>query len=369
MNGNINYKTIGVTLDRNNKIQISEDNVKKLCNELEYFSRKIHSKTQTILKISQDLSLVHSKLEISEKNCQKLEVDIKRNNEIIEGLKRQFEKDYSKIRDKCNQLVKEKENLKKEKEYLLKENDQLKDEIRNLRKDCLGYRQKIAKLEVKEIGNENFKEQSFEVEKFKKQSEKLKNDVSVLLSDKEELTKERDAMIEKVERLSQEVIYLLNGDPKAIDDDIDHVIADNRIMKAQLENMKQERGMTKATLKKYKNLLERNSYVDGEEPFDCQMEDFFPNRDPKIITFKQIKEILGSAGDGITENDYKTLTQLLVDYCNDKKLALTHQRNANKILGKKVSEMEIKIKSLERNKEKVCKSPNQDFINDLLLKK
>lgn len=170
---------------------------------------------------------------------------------------------------------------------MLKENDQLKDEIRNLRKDCLGYRQKIAKLEVKEIGNEDYKEKSFEIEKFKKQSEELKNDVSVLLSDKEEIIKERDSMKEKVERLSQEIIYLLNGDPKAIDEDIDRVLADNRIMKAQLENMKQERGMAKATLKKYKNLLGRNSYVDDGETYDCQMEDFFPNRDTKIITFKQ----------------------------------------------------------------------------------
>uniref|UniRef100_A0A0N5B1S7 GRIP domain-containing protein n=1 Tax=Strongyloides papillosus TaxID=174720 RepID=A0A0N5B1S7_STREA len=372
MNGNINYKTIGVTLDRNGKVQVSEENIKKLCNELEYFSRKINLKTQTVLKISQDLSLTHTKLEESEKNCQKLEIDIRRGNEIIEGLKKEFEKDYSKLRDKCNQLVKEKETLKKENEYLLKENDQLKDEVRNLRKDCLGYRQKIAKLEVKEIKSVIHKEQSFENEELKKRSEELKKDVSILLCDKEELIKERDCIKEKMERLSQEIIYLLNGDPKAIDEDIDRIISDNRIMKAQLENMKQERGLTKAALKKYKSLLGKHTYNnnnDDNEPFDCQMEDFFSNRNSKVITFKQIKELLGSTCEGVTEEDYKTLTLLLVDYCNDKKLALTHQRNANKILGKKVSDMELKIKNLEKNKERICKSPNKDFLNELLTKK
>uniref|UniRef100_A0A0N4ZXB8 Uncharacterized protein n=1 Tax=Parastrongyloides trichosuri TaxID=131310 RepID=A0A0N4ZXB8_PARTI len=398
---NTNLKAIGISVDKNGKIELSEENLKRLCNELEYCGKKIHSKTQTILKVSQDLSSTHSKLEVSERIAHKLELDVKREKTVIEGLKKQFENDYSRIRDKCNKMLKEMENLKKEKEYLLKENDQLKDEVRNLRRDCLSYRQKIAKLEIKEIGIEEKKIQEpifekelhiqiEEVEKLKKQNDQLKTDVSMLLGDKEELIKERDIMKGKAERLSQEIIYLLNGDPKALEEDVDSIISDNRFMKAQLENMKQETGMTKAALKKYRNLLgkknkeriqcERES-IDGES-FDCEMEDFFsasppvkalPSssktffRGPKIVSFRQVKEILGSSIDNITENDYKTLTQLLVDYCNDKKLALTHQRNTNKILGKKISDMEIKIKNLEKNKERISKSPNKDIINEILL--
>uniref|UniRef100_A0AC35UCB3 Coiled-coil domain-containing protein n=1 Tax=Rhabditophanes sp. KR3021 TaxID=114890 RepID=A0AC35UCB3_9BILA len=377
------------------KLEFNENNFKLLIEEVNALQLKIHSKTETVLNVSKELSHFQSEADKYRILSETFERNLCRSEGQIHNMQLEFTKHCESFQKERKKLIAEMDDLVKEKNYLVLENQNFKCEVRDLRKDCLFFRQKIAKIEVRDISDSVFKKKNNcddkeiigkieEVEKLRNLNEQLKSDITTILADKEELITERDIYKQKTTRLTNEIVYLLNGDPKAVTDDVDQILSDNRFMKTQLESLQKETGMTKATLKKYRNLLGKRNKIKlpverdiAEEEFDCEMEDFFPDspttssnsyfqKPNTVISFRQVKEIVGSSADYITEDDYKTLTQLLVEFANDKQLALTHQRNTNKILGKKLSDIDLKVKSLENGRDKVNKSPNKMLLNDLV---
>ncbi|CAJ0584521.1 unnamed protein product, partial [Mesorhabditis spiculigera] len=198
-------------------------------------------------------------------------------------------------------------------------------------------------------------------EKLVSENRQLEADMASVLSTKEELVLERDALVKKVERLSQELTYLLNGDPKRVVEDLDSLMAENRYLKAQLDSAQEERQTIKENLEKYKSVAEHvaarrqaelgsTSKDEGEKPTVA------------VVNMKQIRELLSSHSIDLDESDYRALSNVLLDLCNDKQMALAHQRRANKILGNRLYEVEQRLQGLEAGKSPRSVSPRLDVI-------
>lgn len=82
-----------------------------------------------------------------------------------------------------------------------------------------------------------------------------------MLCEKEELVIERDAFKNKAERLNKELNYILNGDDRRVVADVDQLVAENRFLKEQLQHAREENGLRKAELSKYKSCLEKRKPI------------------------------------------------------------------------------------------------------------
>ncbi|VDM61933.1 unnamed protein product [Angiostrongylus costaricensis] len=177
------------------------------------------------------------------------------------------------------------------------------------------------------------------------QYKQIEADLHTVLGIKEELVKERDALVKKVERLSTEISFLLNGDPRRVVEDLDSLLAENRFLKARLDSANEESETMRATLSKYRAMTESrpsavNLAANGETSLD-------EKNCVAVVNMKQIRELLSSHAIELDENDYKAITAILLDLCNDKQMALTHLRRTNKVLGNRVNEVESHLAVLE----------------------
>ncbi|KJH44632.1 hypothetical protein DICVIV_09353 [Dictyocaulus viviparus] len=330
--------------------------------KIQHLQSKVDSKTETIVKLGKNIESIqeengHMKMRslTLERNMERLEMEVYKysTNEIDMKSKSQMEK---------QRLMDEVENLKKELAVVLKENKELKAEKIDLQNDCKLFRQRIAKYEIssldnlsstvgsdiitsrKEISNANNDELG-KYEKLYNEFKQIETDLHTVLGIKEELVMERDVLVKKVERLNTEISYLLNGDPRRIVEDLDSLLAENRFLKARLDSANEESETMKATLSKYRSMTESRpsteNLVTGCETTLRQKSCV------AVVNMKQIRELLSSHAIELDENDYKAITAILLDLCNDKQMALTHLRRANKVLGNRVSEVESHIAALE----------------------
>uniref|UniRef100_A0A1I7XCG1 Coiled-coil domain-containing protein n=1 Tax=Heterorhabditis bacteriophora TaxID=37862 RepID=A0A1I7XCG1_HETBA len=409
----------------------NEDDFKELLEQ-----SKLSSKTETILRLGKDLEAIEK--EKQQTNARSLTLE--RNLERIEH---EVHK-YSAV-----------EELKKELKLLKLENNELKAEKIDLQKDCKLFRQQIAKYEVENLKYERKASidlpQNVEargsinrvseecLEKYERlygEYKQIENDLHTVLGVKEELVIERDLLLKKVERLTAEMSYLLNGDPRRacmigkfhikidqplclittdkfrimlekdgvfqVAEDLDSLVAENRFLKAQLNTAQEESETIKATLAKYRamvestpikaissnkqeNSLEEKSSVAvinmkqiiERKSIDCQKRAAWRLSDGKlqitavhprqtrktaisrtegrvddlpaefILEASTFRELLASHAIELDDSDYRVITTILLDLCNDKQMALTHLRRANKVLGNRLHEVEGHLAVLE----------------------
>uniref|UniRef100_A0A8R1HR47 Coiled-coil domain-containing protein 149 n=1 Tax=Caenorhabditis japonica TaxID=281687 RepID=A0A8R1HR47_CAEJA len=183
-------------------------------------------------------------------------------------------------------------------------------------------------------------------EKLQSRCKELESDLRSLLGIKEELLLERDEMQRKVVRLSNELSYLLNGDPRRVAEDLDSLVAENRFLKAKLNTAEEESESIKMTLAKYKQMAEAVNVqsIVNRSPKAGEGED---KPSVAVINMKQIRELLASHAIELDESDYRAITTILLDLCNDKQMALAHSRRANKVLGMRLHEVEAKLAVLD----------------------
>lgn len=137
-------------------------------------------------------------------------------------------------------------------------------------------------------------------------------------------------------------------------EDWDDLVAENRFLKAQLDTAQAESENIKALLSKYRKHAEhkKNAKV-GHSFWECPLKGSASaeaNERPEekssvaVINMKQserftavpviqsfsVRQILASNAIELSEGDYRALSTVLLDLCNDKEMALTHQRRANK---------------------------------------
>ena len=87
---------------------------------------------------------------------------------------------------------------------------------------------------------------------------KLKQDLQSLLDEREDLVQERDAYKCKVHRLNHSMSALLKSDShKYID--LDCIVAENKFLRENLEQVRQEKHLANEMGRKYKHALEKSS--------------------------------------------------------------------------------------------------------------
>lgn len=181
------------------------------------------------------------------------------------------------------------------------------------------------------------------LESANEQNLQLEHDLKSLLDEKEELITERDVYKTKHERLNHELNNILKGDENRIVD-IDALVMENKYLQERLKQMEEEKSMAVAAVSKYKSLLKKKKAKSSIK--------LGQNRGGgMIVTQKQVQYLLDTDQEMLHTpeaiSDLHALSAALLDSVNDKNLALSHQRKTNKILANRVAELEKKIKTLE----------------------
>ncbi|CAH0399784.1 unnamed protein product [Chilo suppressalis] len=118
--------------------------------------------------------------------------------------------------------------------------------------------------------NKNFEESIEELEKIQKKYQQIQLDYRATLDEKEELISDRDYYKNKVQRLNQQISYILTNRIKLQSDkeidppkpivDIDALVTENKYLHERITQLQVEKEIIKRTLTKYKTLLDnRNS--------------------------------------------------------------------------------------------------------------
>lgn len=216
-------------------------------------------------------------------------------------------------------------------------------DMKVLRRDRLGARESLPP-ENNVIWHQR-EELIQELEHTKARVRHLSTDLQALLDEKEELVTERDAYRCKVHRLNHELAVLLKTKSQV---DIDSLIMENNYLKERCDQIIAEKELVLQSLSKYKAMLDKKK-MKGNVRLGT-------NTTPgMVVTHKQVHELL--EGNGTIWNspynteatlaDLRSLSLALLDALQDKTLALTHQRKANKILAERVSNLESRLSKEE----------------------
>ncbi|GAB0088936.1 Coiled-coil domain-containing protein 149-A [Sergentomyia squamirostris] len=182
-----------------------------------------------------------------------------------------------------------------------------------------------------------------QLEALKKKNAQLQYDFRSLLDEKEEIVMERDAFKCKVHRLNHELSVALKGNESQMKVlDIDSLVRENKYLMEKLKNVENELELVQHSLNKYKAMVEIKRNKKGLVKLGNSNNDM-------IMSHKQVKVLLERGTDvelpnkAATIADLKSLCLALLDNVNDKSLALTHQKKANKILALRISELEQRL--------------------------
>lgn len=161
----------------------------------------------------------------------------------------------------------------------------------------------------------------------------LECDLQAVLDEKEELVRTGDAYRQKVDRLNLQLNHALRGGADYVPLDVDALLMENRYMHERLQLAQEEKSLLTASLNKFKSLAEKNRGRASTAALAG-------------ISSKQMQQLLQDSSLDLSTAgaDLRSLVALLLEAVNDRTLALNHQRKANKVLGKRVTELENRLK-------------------------
>ncbi|XP_045190805.2 GRIP and coiled-coil domain-containing protein 2-like [Mercenaria mercenaria] len=333
-----------------------ENKLEALKNEFAACRRKLDSKCEALLILSQELDQCRSERDQFKLMAEQLRERCQTLKRSTSGKPKQSTSDtglYKNYTDAQSQnlarLLYESKECSKSLQF---EVDDLKQKLQDAQGDIKLLREQIARSRVgttdEGMSTRHFPAHEREelVQKLESSNEQylqLERDLQTVLDEKEELVTERDVYKTKYERLNQELNYILKGDENRVVD-IDALVMENKYLQDRLKQMEEEKSMAMAAVSKYKSLLEKKKSKSSMK--------FGQTRGGgMIITQKQVQQVLESKQSVLPSpqamSDLQALAGALLDSVNDKNLALSHQRKTNKILGNRVAELEKKIKTLE----------------------
>ncbi|PIK53714.1 putative coiled-coil domain-containing protein [Apostichopus japonicus] len=316
--------------------------------------RKLQCKTEGLLVLAKELDNVRQ-----EKDAYKLMAEQLR--EKYHGQKRKYED-----REKALGLsLDENDPLSERRSQSLaqilcetrEQNRKAEDEIKELRLkltesegDMKILRENIARQRVGDegVGMRHFPAHEREtlvaqLEAAREQAENLERDMVAKIDELQEHVTERDFFRRKADHLNEELNYVLGGNEKRIVD-IDALLMENKYVKERLKQVQEEKSHAQATAAKYKSVLEKRK---GKGFLKSH------SGGSLVLSQKQVENLLGESKAGSlpvtssTVSDLHSLSRALLETIHDKNVAINHQRNTNKILGKRVEELENKLKTLE----------------------
>ncbi|XP_041979745.1 coiled-coil domain-containing protein 149 isoform X2 [Aricia agestis] len=215
-----------------------------------------------------------------------------------------------------------------------------------------------------------------DLEGIQKKYRQIQSDYRATLDEKEELVSDRDYYKNKVQRLNQQINYILtnrmkkqentsdsNGSvdsPKPVVD-IDALVAENKYLNERLTQLQVEKEIFKRNLTKYKTLLENRG---KNQPTNLK------KGVGDVMTQKQVREYLDiNSKTGLKRSsaaELKSLCLGLFEALNDKSIALQHQRKTNQILASRITELEKTLESWSNGQKCIPIFPSQMLIEDVL---
>ncbi|XP_018056234.1 PREDICTED: coiled-coil domain-containing protein 149 isoform X2 [Atta colombica] len=180
-----------------------------------------------------------------------------------------------------------------------------------------------------------------QLEKLNLRCSQLQTDLQTVLDEKHELKMERDAFKCKAHRLNHELSKALNA-TKPID--LDALINENRYLQERLQQLLEEKELTRQSLSKYKSMLD-SKRAKGTIKLGAN------SAVGTVMTHKQVEQLLQESSyippqkSAAAVTDLRCLCTALLEALNDKTLALAHQKKANKILALRICELDSTVQS------------------------
>ncbi|KAM3965013.1 coiled-coil domain-containing protein 149 [Aphomia sociella] len=210
-----------------------------------------------------------------------------------------------------------------------------------------------------------------ELEKVQKKYQQLQLDYRSTLDEKEELVSDRDYYKNKVQRLNQQISYILSNRIKAPSDremdppkpiiDIDALVTENKYLHERITQLEVAKEIIKRTLTKYKTLLDNRNKNDSLN---------FKKGFADVMTQKQVREFLDiNSKTGLKRSsaaELKSLCLGLFEALNDKSIALQHQRKTNQILANRITELEKTLESWCNGQKYIPIFPSQMLLEEFL---
>ncbi|KAM8882626.1 coiled-coil domain-containing protein 149-like isoform 2-T2 [Synchiropus picturatus] len=183
------------------------------------------------------------------------------------------------------------------------------------------------------------------LEKAGMQIKEMEDSMKELMDELHDVKVESSVFKEKTERLNLELNHIL-GNHEARIIDLDALCMENKYLHERYNHLQEEVSLLKSNIVKYKTALEkkRNCPVNGNANKRLMT---------GVISAKQVQEMLlmdqscSLPASPQSISDLKSLATALLETIHDKNLVIQHQRNTNRILGNRVSDLEQKLKTLE----------------------
>ncbi|XP_020555357.2 coiled-coil domain-containing protein 149 isoform X2 [Oryzias latipes] len=323
-----------------------------LLNEFIVCKQKLESKKEALLILSKELDTCQQERDqyklMANQLRERHQALKKKYRELIDG-------DLSLPPEKRNQV-----NLAQLLRDSREKSGQLSEEVKELKQrlaEALGdnklLRMTITKQRLgdEEIGTRHFPAHEREglvkqLERAREENEVLEHSVKSLTDELQDVRAERDVFQQKAHRLNMEMNHIMgNSDVRILD--IDALCMENRYLHERINQFQEEVNLLKANLTKYKSALESRkiSKINGR-----------PNSSALtgVLSAKQVKELLLSEENGCSLpvtpqsiSDLKSLATALLETIHEKNMVIQHQRQINKVLGNRVAELEMKLKTIE----------------------
>uniref|UniRef100_A0AAY4D7L8 Coiled-coil domain containing 149 n=1 Tax=Denticeps clupeoides TaxID=299321 RepID=A0AAY4D7L8_9TELE len=313
--------------------------------------RKLESKKEALLILSKELDTCQQ-----ERDQYKLMANQLR--ERHQGLKKKYRElidgDPTLPPEKRNQvnLAQLLRDSRERSKQLTEEVKELSHRLAEAQGDNKLLRMTITKQRLgdEEVGARHFPAHEREdlvrqLEKAGQQKDELEQSLKALSDELQDVKAERVVFREKADRLNLELNHILGGQETRIID-VDALCMENRYLHERLKQVQEEVTLLKTNIMKYKTALERrkNTKVGGKSNSSILT---------GVLSAKQVQELL-SEDNGCSLpatpqsiSDLKSLATALLETIHEKNIIIQHQRQTNRILGNRVSELERKLKTLE----------------------
>lgn len=191
------------------------------------------------------------------------------------------------------------------------------------------------------------------------------------MDEKEELVCDRDYYKNKVQRLNQQISYVLSNRTRVLQSDkndsakpiidIDALVMENKYLHERITQLQVEKEIIKRTLTKYKSLLDNRS----KNNYSMQLKEGFAD----VMTQKQVRDYLDT-NIKVTRHssvgELKSICLGLFEALNDKSIALQHQRKTNQILANRIAELEKTLENWCDGQKCIPIFPSQMLLDEFL---
>lgn len=236
-----------------------------------------------------------------------------------------------------------------------------------------------------------------QIEKLKMKNKELEKDLKLYLDEKEDLIKDRNNYIQKAERLNENLNALMKSEDElskikkdnlnkksmsSLDSskflDIDSILSENVFLKEKLKCLEKDQKFSQGIINKYKqaldktnsnkkNFFELNNLTKGKKGDSSNL-----NSDSlSIVSTRELQSFIASNNlDNLELNDntllsLRKLVLTLFESMNDSNTALNLAKTNNKLLGKRINDLESKIRDYEnREKNQRIESFKINKLND-----